>query len=145
MIATELRIGNLVLLKGIVTEVGNINEFGINITVEGSYYGSFVEEAEGLFIPTRWSDSAPEVMPIPLTEDWLIKFGFNVGGGYFWQNIETESVYIAWNSENKCCYLYEGSGDGASYGKPIKTVHQLQNVYYALTNAELTLTHQSTK
>lgn len=68
--------------------------------------------------------------PIPLTEEWLIKFGFVLHGGSnkfahkedFWE-LENEENGLGWY----CCHL-ECS---------VKYVHQLQNLYHALTGQEL--------
>jgi hypothetical protein len=79
--------------------------------------------------------------PIPLTEEWLVKFGF-----------------VKDKKHNNCCDL-ELENDfylqGVGYGKSnikyeviltdsndneltlVKHVHQLQNLYFALTNEEL--------
>ena len=71
---------------------------------------------------------------IPLTEDWLLKFGF--------VNLQKEAdnngglVELIHN--NVIGYRFAPEG---AYGHPeIKYVHQLQNLYYALTQTELTLT-----
>ena len=75
--------------------------------------------------------------PIPLTEEWLVKFGFE-------KDIETKSWSILTSLE-KFDYLFEISNKYQHYFQPdfaridIKYVHQLQNLYFALTGEELTL------
>ena len=69
--------------------------------------------------------------PILLDEDWLIKFGI-----LKWLNKEIWS--------KKGVMIYHHSKDGWCYGKArtrvkIKHVHQLQNLYFALTGNELTI------
>lgn len=108
MKATDLRIGNLV-----------IDHLG--------------DEAQVSHFSFSVYDSIPSTMPsgIPLTEEWLIKFGFVLYGGAdkfadrddFWQ-IENDE-HGGWY-----CDHLELS---------IKHVHQLQNLYFALTNEELTI------
>lgn len=75
--------------------------------------------------------------PIPLTEEWLLKFGFEKDydktlpyqEGYIKENIK-------FNSEFQL--MEEGmEGDLICIGKPLKHVHQLQNLYFALTEEEL--------
>jgi hypothetical protein len=65
---------------------------------------------------------------IPITEEWLIKFGIN-DKFYFAGNLilceDEESYYLA--DENDI-------GFGL---RPIKYVHQLQNLYHSLTGKEL--------
>ncbi len=72
------------------------------------------------------------VTPIPLTEEWLLKFGLNEFVEGFWQ------ITIG---VDKFCINKEGAGYKLSfmnYGI-IKHVHQLQNLYFALTGEELTI------
>lgn len=86
--------------------------------------------------------------PLPLTEEWLLKFGFKE------EQEETEILRVHWfkklyNSENEVgefCYNPSslrtaiGYVDGEDYGYAgykIRYVHQLQNLYFALTDEEL--------
>ena len=68
--------------------------------------------------------------PIPLTEEWLVKFGFEKLEGWddmYYFQIGNFQVY----EYNVSGYDYDGFN--------IKHVHQLQNLYFALTNKELTI------
>ena len=77
--------------------------------------------------------------PIPLTEEWLLKFGFvkefnaDENSDSFYLKDCDDSFYIDYDNS-----WYIGA---TSYGylKGIHYVHQLQNLYFALTNEELTL------
>lgn len=82
--------------------------------------------------------------PIPLTEDWLVKFGFEVTDdnpkqkSYYEGDILFDMVCFKFsNSEKKGSnggfYCYE-INDGNTY---INSVHQIQNLYFALTGQEL--------
>jgi hypothetical protein len=75
--------------------------------------------------------------PIPLTEEWLLKFGFiqkkTKGRGFYLNDIllrlendKYETILIA--DDPFCGHLVE---------QEIKYVHQLQNLYFALTGNEL--------
>lgn len=69
--------------------------------------------------------------PIPLTEEWLIKFGFEgniIAVNDLWIEHDGDVGY----------YLADDHsiGVGMDY---IKYVHQLQNLYFALTGEELTI------
>jgi len=74
--------------------------------------------------------------PIPLTEEWLEKFGF--------EKEKTLNIFWAWNldrlrisklEENDICDVtYTTIGD---LYLTIQSVHQLQNLYFALTGQEL--------
>lgn len=80
------------------------------------------------------------VQPVPITEKWLLKFGFDkekftkyIGkdAGSLWEIsvlTNSENEVWAWNMDREMvCFL----------GK-CEHVHQLQNLYFALTGQELT-------
>jgi hypothetical protein len=75
-----------------------------------------------------------DYQPIPLTEKWLLKFGFFVSDlliqkkGFKLGN-PTKGVYIfnLYNSKGNVCKTII-----------LEYVHSLQNLYFALTNEELT-------
>ena len=75
--------------------------------------------------------------PIPLTEEWLLKFGLDYTS-------EKDYYYLAFTIKD---LLFEtaSSMDGFTYNLScgnqinIKHVHQLQNLYFALTGEELTI------
>lgn len=73
---------------------------------------------------------------IPLTEEWLVKFGFKKVDED-WMLLEREGFSISW--ENECISLCSGvyCSEGSKYDH-IKHVHQLQNLYFILTEKELT-------
>jgi hypothetical protein len=77
-------------------------------------------------------DNIKDYTPIPLTEQWLIDFGFeNVSlGEWEKENILLDNEYTdkgIWNivEESQCLTIN------------VKHVHQLQNLYFALTGKEL--------
>lgn len=81
-------------------------------------------------------------LPIPLTEEILLKCGFDKHPIEF--EFLTEPIW-----KNKFIELWEVGGDPNQYqvaiiGKMIpmiiRSVHQLQNLYYCLTGKELTYT-----
>jgi hypothetical protein len=85
------------------------------------------------FIVTKWIKCHH---PISLTEEWLVKFGFelkkvSMGGREYegWRNFSfhLDTNYI----KNTLFYHWMGGNI------EIKHVHQLQNLYFALTNEEL--------
>lgn len=79
-----------------------------------------------------------DVRPIPLTEEWLLNFGFKenfkveVDRGnektFLWSKLSFRLTI--WDNY-KLVYDYMGGNI------EIKYVHQLQNLYYALTGSEL--------
>ncbi len=74
-------------------------------------------------------DHAYNFEPIPLTEDWLLKFGFEL------KNWGIKVWYLKGFEIDQNFYL-----KGIDWGVRFKYVHQLQNLYFALTNEELEFT-----
>lgn len=71
--------------------------------------------------------------PITITEEWLLKFGFENDGYDHWNGPEYFELAKKTNGEwinSVNCYEYD-------HGVPIKYIHQLQNLYFALTGKEL--------
>lgn len=81
-----------------------------------------------------------KLLPIHLTEDWLLKFGFEKGVGEY--SIEWRNYYSNGNPHGICIEFVNGefyysAGEGIEFSIKYKYVHQLQNLYYALTGEEL--------
>ena len=78
--------------------------------------------------------------PIPLTEDWLVKFGFEQGlSNHFRIDLgDSDKYYLLCNPVrndwSEVCVGIYSAGQA-----PTKYVHQLQNLYFALTGEELSL------
>jgi len=72
--------------------------------------------------------------PIPLTEEWLLKFGFESD----WSGWSHKDVYFELGvSGDK--YINMVNGGEYNHGVPFEHVHQLQNLFFALTGEELTI------
>ena len=125
MKVTELRINNWVQFKHTETPVRVI-------------LGDFVMARE--YKDERLDDYEP----IPLTEEWLVKFGFEKKQNKFdnrWDNeygfeIEVQGDKYAY------CVWDESAPHLTTFLGHCKYVHQLQNLYFALTGEELTLNKQ---
>ncbi len=75
-----------------------------------------------------------KIRPIPLTEDWLISAGFMQSGRH-WTNLVIDLDYITQDD----FFEYEIQFPFLDWQKhDLKYVHQLQNLYFALTGEELT-------
>ena len=111
----ELRIGNWVNYKGVEVKwsIEDFSEWGKNIELL--------------------------IKPIPLTEEWLERFGVNKTETYYEVEAthprEKLQIVKAWDN-----FFYFCMPDGVNvWGPKLEYVHHLQNLYYALTNKELTL------
>lgn len=133
--ANELRIGNCV-------------------AIEHCRYGEPYLTIESIGLESVNFDfraySVGEIKPIPITEEWLVKFGFENRRGSFLIDIENEmdkwdyKTYLELEEaidEWYCSLQYVDDGCKTNHSSPmpnLKYVHQLQNLYYALTGKELT-------
>lgn len=74
--------------------------------------------------------------PIPLTEEWLLKFGFKRLGLSIRFSIDKNREFCLFDQED--IFRYQTRVSGWTTQMPhIKHVHQLQNLYFALMNKEL--------
>ena len=79
------------------------------------------------------------IEPIPLTEEWLIKFGFRYYNNHIYVFPNNDSLRLWGFSWNVQQYLM-GLDEFVDIPTPsIKYVHQLQNLYFALAGEELTI------
>ena len=112
--------------------------------------GNYVKDPYGKVIGLVSVDAdASMLTPIPLTEEWLLSFGFesnfsenedgqiltdgwkiSVGEGT-WLTVETDWSCGLENPKMDALVLFKNH--------IIKYIHQLQNLYFALTGEELTL------
>lgn len=117
MYTDEFRIGNFILDRN--------EEVEINGILRGGFYIENTDLKLQLNAGDRFS-------PIPLTEEWLIKFGFKKSYLY-WRN--KLSAKVEFKLQNMV-WFYKGGCLQSNYIE-IKSVHQLQNLYFALTGVEL--------
>jgi hypothetical protein len=130
--ANELRVGNWVNdeLYGDFQIVGLIN---------------FKDGNQSAFKSLEYypqSQDTDKLNPIPLTEEWLLKFGFEESiksNSYRILSSKNEWIIAAqMSTDKKCCKIglpIDFRID--QYMTHIHFVHQLQNIYFALTNEEL--------
>jgi hypothetical protein len=142
----ELRIGNFLevdnmqyhpSLKGVVLKVTGISPAkGLEDEWTHSVGLRPIEKLNARSI-NSYSQLMQFIKPIPLTEDWLIKFGFiKHDMGWFWISWGTNGTeIIQWNISYKQ-YVFSL---GKARFKTLEHVHQLQNLYFALTGKELIL------
>lgn len=123
MEAKDLRIGDLIYAENEIVEVNYLTPYSI-----GYGNGNFAPNTFNIF------------QPIPLTEDWLVRFGFE----------KEYSDYYLLIGKARIIFKYYGGlahqldiiQDGRHISMHIgctKYVHELQNLYFALTGKELAL------
>jgi hypothetical protein len=117
--ANELRIGNLVKYDNCVKVIDVINDSK-----------NIVEFEDGDTVYAVF-----HCQPIPLTEEWLLKFGF-VDKNYTLE-LKAKRKTIVFNWFSKVVSTGKRSGYYSRKYRHIKYVHQLQNLYFALTGEEL--------
>ena len=111
MKATELRAGNLTFFKEKEREL-NLWDFSTYIQTNIGYY-----------------------KPIPLTEEWLVKFGYAVRKSLGFEAYEINDIYTVYYNTTATPNGFEMCfGD---FEIEIKWVHKLQNLHFALTGEEL--------
>jgi hypothetical protein len=129
MTARELRIGNYVKC-GVHYPIIEVAQLFID-----SYQFS---RADGM----RGSLTYQSSEGIPLTEEWLLKFGFEKHGllnhTYFF-NKKLDAKFSFGNyARDSTRNLMVGTMEPI-YSHRLQYVHQLQNLYFALTGSELTI------
>lgn len=120
MKSNELRIGNLAYSKKDESVVLVVTVYSKPDSVSYSYKEDVI-----------MGHPLSILEPIPLTEEWLVKFGFEKKGintpkWRFWKIDLVEDEKGIYSFDESRIYI------------DIEYVHQLQNLFYALTNEELT-------
>ena len=148
MKAEELMIGNYVFFNNKISKVSFLREDG----------------KIGVIFSNIYRENIYQIEPIPLTEEWLLKFGFeNWGLGKLYSNEhEKYTRYVLHNiidgtSNFEVHFVTSNYGgvehtqfiiscdedDRINFGIDIEYVNQLQNLYFALTGTELELNKES--
>jgi hypothetical protein len=83
-------------------------------------------------IEELWASVRGWVQPIPLTEEWLIKFGFE---SFHKRDFKKKGLFITTYFATPQTLVDDDFGNKRVL--ELKYVHQLQNLYFALTNQEL--------
>jgi hypothetical protein len=126
MEAGGLRIGNLVDLGNRIAKVIEIGQVHC-VVVDLEETQDTIEDYE-------------RIRSITLTEEWLLKFGFEINR----QTKEENNIWRRNWEEGRFEVEQIGAGfflwDNYCYGTKIKYVHQIQNLYFVLTGEELKTT-----
>lgn len=129
--AKELRIGNLVTYNGKEIAVGP------SAISELYYLGDTHAKSE---IDKR------EYLPISITEEWLLKFGFerihhyycmNDGSMNYHYELKGNKMFMLY-FDGRCFAINESKISHREHLSHNKHVHQLQNLWFSVTGKELT-------
>ncbi len=130
---TDLRIGNNVFYKGEVVKIIGIGEFGIKAS-----QGEAIINAKF---------STLDITPIVLDKSWFIKLGFkweiefsNTYKWHFYNGRLRIAIYLneaKYHADYQTWISNPNSWNGWHVVGTTMYIHQLQNLYYALTGLEL--------
>jgi hypothetical protein len=170
----ELRIGNYaidyitekeLMVSNLWSGVKGIRSPFDSAGETGNYYVFFTGAIDKHGRPYVTRSNAKDVLPIPLTEEWLMKLGFKRYKADFevekdekqyvindcFNNKLSDHFRIYWRSERQQKWHREIWSSKANdigsdyfiyvggYVKSVQYIHQLQNLYFSLTGEELEL------
>lgn len=119
MKAEELRIGNWVM-----TDTGST--YQIELSDFYDWYNDHNSHEYGNY-----------VLPISLTEEWLLKFVFEKRDNRYYKDRYMIEQGLSQFFDNGMSFRITINNAQSVHANSIKYVHQLQNLYYALTGEEL--------
>lgn len=142
----QLRIGNLV--EALHQTIDGFRKEWISVEVQSinGYMNTITTTlGQNIDIDEKY------LRPIPLTEQWLLKFGFKhaIGESEVWDQIKVSNTDEVWWISG--CYFFEKNGDWFQFNHltdedtywtihpNVQYAHQLQNLYVCLTGEELTI------
>ena len=122
------------VLKASDLRIGNF----IKVISSTKTFDSFITQAKGYDIVRIEEKSFNHwnYEPVILDEGWLLKLGFSEIGGCNEKNFTNGDYNIFINSIGEVNFLFFREGD---WYQKLSYVHQLQNLYFALTGSELTV------
>lgn len=133
--SNELRIGNIVNHIYDTIQIESVSGDGVNLSAADMGGGPYIEEID-----------CKDIEPIPLTSEWLEKFGFVESKSYDskQRNFRKEGFDQLADYGGQIIILPEVGFASLSCGYyenqiDCPYVHQLQNLYFALTGEELTI------
>jgi len=128
MQASELRIGDFVFEK--YSGVMIVSAINPQKRVESDNDCVYLKKQ--LELPSGYYN-CEKIEPIPLTEEWLVKLGFEKNEtGFYYKGRFTYHNEYGWKILEQWVKNWVGVSE-------LKYVHQLQNLYFSLTGEELTI------
>jgi len=149
--ANELRIGNFVMTNNSKYRTDDVGKVACIVSIDSERSFEEIKGTASVYlIDDKWKDTYGQWLtfyePIPITEEWLLKFGFKKR-----ESGVCDSFYIGFNPvthdwlfdlvwlKKMMDYSYEGNPFYKNGHHEVKYIHQLQNLYFALTQTELEL------
>ena len=137
MKAQELRIGNLVTIDKLMQE--SLHD-SCEVIMKEDYIpvvSVAKDECNLLIDGDEFDFDIKDILPIPLTEEWLTKFGFlkNYSNSYTSYKLSSRGFTIEYEFRNGENVINAAMLE--CVGLDIDYVHQLQNLFFALTGEEL--------
>lgn len=144
--SNELRTGNWVqpankkILMGPFRIFSVIEHVRKCRSISGVNHQDVVPMQGEAFQIAEWSFES--IDPVPLTEEWFKKMGFgNAMGWNYYINIEAEFLgetgIVGQQYDEGKFKAQLHDIDGGSVGRSLLYVHEVQNLYYALTGEEI--------
>lgn len=120
--------------------IGNLIEYQDEILIVTSVSIDFVGAYSRGIGRIRFSDSQNFLFkPIPITEELLLKFGFEKNRSDEWSNYcslenkDEDSLIIVFEKGE----FYYSAGEGVELSKKYKYIHELQNLNFAILGVDL--------
>ena len=123
--AKELRIGNLVEYR-IIDKLDERKEWWEVSEID----------ADDIHWLSKVDTKDEDFRAIQLTEEWLQKLGFEMKG--FYRLKVTSFLELCWKPHDKTLNI-QTEKNGFTEDSKVRYVHELQNLYFALTQRELTV------
>lgn len=127
----ELRLGNYVKFRFNIIQVSSISCSGINLEAYYDYYGC-QERIKARVLKDQ-------IKPIPLTEEWLLKLGFIPTDLSIKRSFDVTTYNNRWHGVFLEYHFAGWYMTTPHIVKEIKWVHQIQNLYFSVTQEELTI------
>jgi len=128
MKASELRIGNFInaIEDNSICKVEGINSNSLSVITKGRFGNQVIV-----------SDIFDGFSPIQLTEEWLLVFVFSKDNACWIGEPFNDGLMPIILNANLQLYYEDEVDEYNMVSRPLKYVHQLQNLYFALTGEEV--------
>ena len=127
---TNFQNTNKIMIKANELRIGNLVSFSNQNWIVANIYPHFVEGV--IKSKCKTILECKDIVPIPLTEKWLLKLGF----------FKYNNTFILKEPSSNCTIFQFSIWENMTYNTgelqpKIDYVHQLQNLYFALCSEEL--------